>query len=66
MSHFAVAVFTEPNGKTVDELLAPYDENIEMEPYIKYTKEEAIAAVRKEIEDYKNATYAEFIKDPES
>lgn len=26
MSHFTVAVFTEPNGKTVDELLAPYHE----------------------------------------
>lgn len=66
MSHFAVAVFTEPNGESLEELLAPYDENIEMEPYIKYTKEEAIAAVRKEIEDYKNTTYAEFIKDPEA
>lgn len=27
MSHFSVAVFTEPNGKTVEELLAPYQEN---------------------------------------
>ena len=27
MSHFTVAVFTEPNGKTIDELLAPYQEN---------------------------------------
>lgn len=27
MSHFTVAVFTEDNGKTVDALLAPYQEN---------------------------------------
>ena len=26
MSHFSVAVFTEQNGKTVEELLAPYSE----------------------------------------
>ena len=65
MSHFAVAVFTEPNGKTVEELLAPYDENIEYEPYIQYTKEQAIAKVRKEIEDYKNGTYAKYLADPE-
>jgi len=27
MSHFSVAVFTMPNGKTVEQLLAPYQEN---------------------------------------
>jgi len=27
MSHFAVAVFQEPNGKTLEQLLAPYQEN---------------------------------------
>lgn len=67
MSHFSVAVFTKPNGKTVEELLALYDENIVMEPYIKYTKEEAIAAVRKEIEEYATTgNYAEYLKDPET
>lgn len=64
MSHFSVAVFTKPNGKTVEELLAPYNENIEYEPYIQYTKEQAIAKVRKEIEDYKNGTYAKYLADP--
>ena len=34
MSHYTVAVFTEPDGLTVEELLAPFDENIEMEDYI--------------------------------
>lgn len=65
MSHFAVAVFTEQNGATVDELLAPYYEGIEYEPYIYLTKEEAIAKVRKDIEDYKNGTYAKYLLDPQ-
>lgn len=66
MSHFAVAVFTEPNGKTAEELLAPYDENIEMERYVKYTKEQLIEKGRKKIEDYSTkGPYAEFLKDPE-
>lgn len=64
MSHFSVAVFTKPNGATVDELLAPYSEGIEYEPYVYLTKEEAIAKVRKEIEDYKNGTYAKYLSDP--
>lgn len=64
MSHFVVAVFT--NGtKTVDELLAPYDENIVVEPYVQYTREQAIADVRKEIEKYKNTVYAKYLVDPE-
>lgn len=64
MSHFSVAVFTKPNGETVEELLAPYYEGIEYEPYVYLTKEEAIAKVRKDIEDYKNGTYAKYLSDP--
>lgn len=68
MSHFTVAVFTENNGKSVrsniENLLAPFDEAIEYEPYIKYTKEEAIAKEREDIQHYANTTYAEFLKDP--
>jgi hypothetical protein len=45
MSHFSVAVFTKPNGKTVDELLAPYDENLEVEPYVAKTREEALTEI---------------------
>ena len=41
MSHYAVAVFHEPD-QNIDELLAPYDENIEVEPYIYLTKKEVI------------------------
>ena len=63
MSHFCVYVFHDKNT-SIDTLLAPYDENIVVEPYVEYTKEEAIANVRKEIEDYKNRDYAEYLKNP--
>jgi len=41
MSHYTVAVFSRP-GQDIDELLAPFDENIEVEPYISFTRHEAI------------------------
>lgn len=64
MSHFCVYVFSKDTD--VESLLAPYDENIEVVPYVKYTREQAIAEVRKEIEDYKNSLYAEFLADPKA
>ena len=63
MSHFCVYVFHDENT-TVDELLAPYDENIEFAPYVLYTKEQAIAKVRSEIEDFRNGIYKEYLEDP--
>ena len=48
MSHFSVAVFHE-EGQSIDELLAPYNEEIEYAPYLRFTKLEAIAHAR---EDY--------------
>lgn len=63
MSHFSVYVFHDENT-TVDELLAPYDENLEVAPYVLYTKEQAIAKVRSEIEKYWNSTYKEYLADP--
>lgn len=66
MSHFAVYVFTKENGKSVDELLAPYNESIEYAPYVQYTKEQAIEKAKKEIESYKNSPlYKEYLSDPE-
>ena len=64
MSHFCVYVFHDENT-TVDKLLAPYDENIELSPYVLYTKEQAIAKVRSEIEDFKNRIYKEYLADPD-
>jgi hypothetical protein len=65
MSHFTVAVFTEVGGKSVDELLAPFDEALEVPTYVRYTKEQLIANGRESIETYKTTHYADFIKDPE-
>ena len=64
MSHFITLVFTKENGRTVEELLAPYDENIVYAPYVQYTREQAIAKIRKEIEDYKNGPYAKYLSSP--
>ena len=66
MSHFTVYVFSNQYGNNVEDLLAPYDESLEMAPYVRYTREQAIAKVRKEIEDYKHGLYAEFLADPEA
>lgn len=65
MSHYSVAVFTKPNGKTIDELLEPYYEGITMAPYIEYTKQQAIDDVRKEIKEYmESARYKRYLEDP--
>ena len=55
MSHTTVLVFTKP-GQTVEELLAPYSENIKVEPYIEYTKQEAIDEARKTYSSCKDKT----------
>lgn len=65
MSHFSVAVFTSQNSGTVYDLLAPYDENIEMPRYIEATKAELIADERASIERYNKTVYADFQRDPE-
>lgn len=64
MSHYSVLVLTD-EYTDVDELLAPFNENISVEPYVLYTKEQLIEKEKKEIKDYKNGRYAEFLKDPE-
>lgn len=63
MSHFCVYVFHDKNT-TVSELLAPYNENIELAPYVLYTKEQAIVKVRSDIEKYRDSTYKEYLADP--
>ena len=51
MSHYTVAVFHRKD-QDIDDLLAPYDENMSVEPYIKYTMQEAIDWVKKNIAGY--------------
>jgi hypothetical protein len=46
MSHFTVAVFSK-EGQTIESLLAPFDENITVERYVKYTKEQLIKKSKK-------------------
>lgn len=56
MSHYSLAVITdEPDN--IEKMLAPYDESIEVEPYIDITKEEII----KRAEERKNS-YIEELK----
>lgn len=45
MSHFSVAVFHRQD-QSVDELLAPYDEGLRVEPYIEFTRQQAIDYAR--------------------
>lgn len=51
MSHFTVAVITAKKEK-LEEMLAPYDEELEVEPYIERTKKEIIEKARKWKEDF--------------
>ena len=51
MSHFTVAVIHRAD-QNIEELLAPYDENKEVEPYVQYSRQEAIDHARK---NYKSA-----------
>ena len=46
MSHYTVAVIHHPHQE-IEELLAPYSENLEVPKYISYTKAQAIEHVRK-------------------
>lgn len=66
MSHFSVAVFTKEGGASVKQLLEKYWENLETPKYIKYTKEQLIEKVKKEIKEFAQTTYAEFLKDKEA
>jgi len=62
MSHFVVMVI----GKNVEEQLAKYDENLEMEMHVYKTKQQIIEIKKKWIEDYKNGIYADYLKDKEA
>jgi hypothetical protein len=60
MSHFTVTII----GTNVEEQLEPFNENIVMEKYVKFTKEALVADERKNLEDYKNGMYARYLIDP--
>ena len=50
MSHFRVFVIHKPE-QNYEDLLARYDENIEVEPYIQYTRQQAIEYARRNYKD---------------
>lgn len=61
MSHYCVLVI----GSNVEKQLAPYDENLELELHLVYTKEQLIAKKRAWIAEYKKNWYDIYLKDPE-
>lgn len=63
MSHYSVAVFSD-GSSDLEEMLAPFNEYVRVPHYISRT--DIIAKVRNEIETYKNTTYAEYLKDPQT
>lgn len=48
----------------LDAVLERYDEDREVPRYVKHTKAEVIALGRKEIEEYRDGRYAEYLADP--
>lgn len=64
MSHFTVGVITETGKESeVDDLLAPFDENLEVISY--ESKEELIQKEKEWMKLYEEGGYREYLKDPE-
>jgi hypothetical protein len=74
MSHYSVGVML-PNIKSlkdsaliekyVDLALAPFNENLEVLPYVSFTKEELLKYAKNNIQKYKETYYDKFLEDPE-
>ena len=63
MSHFAVLVLHEED-QSIEDLLAPYSENLEVEPYVKYTRIQAINKMREDCPSlYKDKSEDEVFQD---
>lgn len=60
--HYTVGVILN-GSQSLEEILAPFDENIKVPHYI--TKQEIIDEQRKSFERYRDTTYAEYLKNPE-
>ncbi|QIS10078.1 hypothetical protein [Nocardia arthritidis] len=72
MVHFAVTVAlpgeTAPDDleRVLTEVLAPFDENLVVPRYVEFTKAELIEHRRREILEYRDTRYAEYVSDPEA
>lgn len=71
MSHFTLLVTVDGATKEADiqskvsELLEPFNENTQVAPYIRNTKQQLIDSERKEILDYaETGLYAKYLEDP--
>lgn len=53
MSHYAVLILHEEE-QNIEDLLAPYNENLEVEPYFKHTYDEALKLVKEEYVPFNN------------
>ena len=60
MSHYSVLVLHKED-QNIDTLLAPYDENLEVEPYLKLTNDEAIIKANKNLTNSMNSKNWEII-----
>lgn len=65
MSHYSVYVFQDKNSKSIEEILAPFDEKLILPDHVEYTREQAIKKVRDDIESFRKGIYAEYLADPE-
>ena len=65
MSHYAVLVIHNKN-QNIEKLLAPYSENLEVEPYLKYKHDDALKMLRDEYDyddkDVDDALLESFVK----
>lgn len=64
MSHFVGAVIC-PSTLALADLLAKYDENLEVPKHLEATKTETIAAGRASIAAYRDGPYARYIANPD-
>ena len=62
--HFIVAVFTNDEGQSVDNLLSPYYEGLTVAPYVELTKAQLIQREKERTRLAFEGAYAEWNKDP--
>jgi len=64
MSHYTVAIFTRDGYSDIDAILAPFDEEARVTPYIRETKESVIESERKSRCFLFATRYTEWQRDP--
>lgn len=66
MTHFVgtVVLPVDQGEDSLNDFMKPFDEELEVPRYVKFTKAQAIEDTRREIQEYAKGTYAEYFKDP--